>query len=304
MPEYRKGKSPDSWDWLDWGVKNTIDQQPIQMAFYYLALKEAKKMAEVLGKEDHIEWYNKRMNTMKPAYDKAFWKNGYYSTDIEKFKDDRANAIAIVSGIANPEYYDQIVDNVLTQNYFSSPHFEWMVEEAMCIAGRQEESLIRMKEQYQSQVDNESLSTLYEMFPKGGSYNHAWNAPNTILSKYIAGVEPTKVGWSEYQIMPTLLHLKSLKKTIPTVKGTIDLSIEANSNTYQLLLDSPEKTTAIVGIPKTDKEILAVKVDNKIVWKNGKLNKEHKGFSYFGEDAEHMKFKAKAGKWKIEATYK
>ena len=51
LPEYRKGKSPDSWDWVDWGVKNTADKEPIQMAFYYLALKEAKKMAEVLGKD-------------------------------------------------------------------------------------------------------------------------------------------------------------------------------------------------------------------------------------------------------------
>ncbi|AWW28861.1 glycoside hydrolase [Echinicola strongylocentroti] len=304
LPEYRKGKNPDTWNWLDWGVKNTIDEEPIQMAFYYLALKEAKKMAEVLGKKEHIEWYNKRMAAMKPAYEKAFWKDGFYSTDIEKFKDDRANAIAIVSGIANPAFYDQIVDNVLTENFFSSPHFEWLVEEAMCIAGRHEESLQRMKEQYQSQVDNQSLSTLYEMFPKGGSYNHAWNAPNTILSKYIAGVAPTKIGWTEYQVMPTLLHFKSLKKTIPTVKGTIDLTIEANRNTFQLLLNSPEATSAIIGVPKAEKEIATVKVGDEIVWEEGKFKKGHAGFDYFGEDEEHLKFKTEAGKWEVEATYK
>ena len=61
LPEYRKRKSPDTWDWLDWGVKDTIDKQPIQMAFYYLAIREAKQMAEVFGNEDHIEWYDTRM---------------------------------------------------------------------------------------------------------------------------------------------------------------------------------------------------------------------------------------------------
>ncbi|WP_200979982.1 alpha-L-rhamnosidase C-terminal domain-containing protein [Echinicola sp. 20G] len=304
LPEYRRGKSPDTWDWLDWGVENTIDKAPIQMAFYYLALKEAKKMAEALGNEEHIDWYNKRMATMRPAYEKAFWKDGYYSSNEGRFKDDRANAIAIVSGIANPEFYDQIVKNVLTQNHFSSPHFEWIVEEAMCIAGRHKESLERMRERYQSQVDDASMSTLYEKFPNGGSYNHAWNAPNTILSKYIAGVEPTKVAWSEYKIMPTLLHFSSLEKTIPTVKGNIALSIESRNNTYQLQLNSPDETTAIVGIPKTEKEIFMVKVNAKLVWKNGKTIKALKGVSFDHENASHLNFKVGAGQWELTAIYK
>jgi len=304
LPEYRRGESPDTWDWLDWGVKNTIDKQPIQMAFYYLALKEAKKMAEVLGETEHIEWYNKRMASMKPAYEKAFWKNGFYSTNVEKFKDDRANAIAIVSGIANPEYYDQIVDNVLIPNRFSSPHFEWMVEEAMCIAGRHKESLQRMKDRYKSQVDKKSLSTLYEKFPKGGSYNHAWNAPNTILSKYIAGVEPTDVAWSKYNITPTLLHFTSLEKTIPTVKGIVAIDIKVMGEQYHMELVSPENTLAVVGVPKTGKEIKQVVVNGKEVWKNNKFKNRIKTISYEGECSDYLKFRAGAGTYKIMATYK
>lgn len=304
LPEYRRAKSPDSWDWVDWGVKDTQDKQAIQMAFYYLALHEANKMAEVLGKKDDILWYKNRMKTMKPAYDKAFWKDGFYSSDKEKFKDDRANAIAIVSGIANPDYYNQIVDNVLIPNRFSSPHFEWLAEEAMCIAGRYKESLSRMKDQYQSQVDKESMSTLYETFPKGGSYNHAWNGSNKILSKYIAGVEPTKVAWSEYQMMPNLVHLKKLKKTIPTVKGNIDIDLELKEKRYQLTLKSPENTTAIVGIPKTDKVITKVVVNGQTVWKKGKQKKSITGFVYDGEDANFLKFKAKSGLWNINANHK
>lgn len=304
LPEYRRGKSPDSWDWLDWGVANTTDAQPIQMAFYYLALDKAKEMAEVLGKQNDIDWYNKRMESMKPAYEKAFWKDGFYSTNAEKFKDDRANAIAIVSGIANPKYYNQIVDNVLIPNRFSSPHFEWMAEEAMFIAGRPKASLQRMKDQYQSQVDKESMTTLYEKFPDGGSYNHAWNGANTILSKYVAGVEPTKVGWSEYQIMPTLLHFNHLKKTIPTVKGNIELSINKGDNSYNLQLSSPKETTAIVGIPKIGKEIVIVKVNNRVVWENGKMKKKIEGIVFESDNASFLTFKLNAGKWDVVCTYK
>ena len=304
LPEYRKRKSPDSWDWVDWGVKNTADKEPIQMAFYYLALKEAKKMADVLGKKADIKWYEDRMKTMKPAFDKAYWKDGFYTTNKEKLKDDRANAIAIVSGIANPKFHNQIVDNVLIPNRFSSPHFEWLVEEAMCIAGRHKASLARIKDQYQSQVDKKSMSTLYEMFPKGGSYNHAWNGSNKILSKYIAGVEPTKVGWSEFQILPNLVHFKQLKKVIPTVKGNITIDLEVKDNAYQLELMSPENTTAIIGIPKTDKSITEVFANGKLIWKKGRKKKSVKGFIFDSENEDFLKFNAQSGIWKIDASYK
>ncbi|WJJ97727.1 alpha-L-rhamnosidase C-terminal domain-containing protein [Algibacter luteus] len=303
LPEYRKGKSPDSWDWVDWGVKNTADKQPIQMAFYYFALKEAKKMAEVLGNKEHIKWYKDRMKIIKPAFNKLYWKDGFYSSNAEKFKDDRANAIAIVSGIANPEYYNQIVDNVLIPNRFSSPHFEWIAEEAMCIAGRHEASLERMKLQYQSQVDEKSMSTLYEMFPKGGSYNHAWNAPNTILSKYIAGVRPTKKGWSEFEIMPELVHFKNIKKTIPTVKGIIEIAINVKDLEYQLNLNAPNGTETIVGIPKKDKAIEKVFVNGYCIWKKGKINKKAKGIQVEGEDSKYIKFRIPSGDWKLKAVY-
>ncbi|AQS94347.1 hypothetical protein BXQ17_09855 [Polaribacter sp. BM10] len=303
LPEYRKRKSPDAWDWVDWGVKNTADKEPIQAAFYYLALSKAKEMAEVLGEDAHAKWYKDRMKKMKPAFEKVYWKNGFYSSNAEKLKDDRANAIAIVSGIANSKFHNQIVDNVLIPNRFSSPHFEWLAEEAMCMAGRHSASLARMKDQYQSQVDKKSMSTLYEMFPKGGSYNHAWNGSNKILSKYIAGVAPTKVGWSEYQILPNLVYFKQLKKVIPTVKGNITIDLEVKHNAYQLELLSPENTTAIIGIPKTGKLITEVFANGKLVWKKGRNKKKVKGFDFFSENEKFLKFKVQAGFWKINATY-
>ncbi len=302
LPEYRKGKTSDSWDWLDWGVKETLDAEPMQPAYYFQALVEAKKMAEVLGKKEHIEFYTSRINSIKANYDKVFLKNGIYSSN-GKFKDDRANALAITAGLAKPENYETIVNNVLVPNRFGSPHFEWVAEEALFIAGKPELSLKRMKEMYQEQV-NSKLTTLYEMFPKGGSYNHAWNGSNTILSKYVAGVKPTKVAWSEYEIMPTMVHLKTMKKIIPTVRGNIDMSIKAENGSYELQLNSPQETTAIIGIPKAGKIVDVVKVNDKIVWKNGKQKKSISNFKFDANKSDYLTFKAGAGKWVVLATFK
>lgn len=147
------------------------------------------------------------------------------------------------------------------------------------------------------------MSTLYEMFPKGGSYNHAWNGSNKILSKYIAGVEPTKVGWSEFQILPNLVHFKRFKKVIPTVKGKITIDLQVKDNSYQLVLKSPDNSLATIGVPKTGKIINEVVVNGKVVWKKGRNKKKLNGFDFDNENEKFLKFKVQAGTWEVNATY-
>lgn len=301
LPVYRRGKSPDSWDWLDWGVDGTLDKYPMQPAYYYQALVEAKKMAETLGKTEHLNFYTTRIKSIKDNYDKVFWKNGFYSSNASKFKDDRANALAILTGVADPKNHDAIVKNVLIPNRYSSPHFEWVAEEAMFMAGKPHASLERMKEVYESQV-NSGLSTLYEKFPKGGSYNHAWNASNTILSKYVAGIKPTGVAWSNYSVCPNLVHMTSLKTIVPTVKGNILLEIYHTDSVFKLDLESPANTTAIIGVPKTRTEITEIKAGNQTIWKDNAFIEGVQGISYDSENDEFLKFKVEPGTWSIDAT--
>lgn len=281
-------------------MKGTIDNEPIQVAFYYMALDKAREIALLLGKSDDVKWYEDRMKSIKTNYDKCFWQNGFYSSNPVKFKDDRANAIAIVSGVASPDKYQQIVDNVLTKNYYSSPHFEWIVEDAMCVAGEYGKALERMKKQYQSQVDNKRMTTLYEFFPKGGSYNHAWNAPNAILAKYISGIYPTKPGWKEFVVKPHLVNFKFIKQTVPSIQGDINLEINKNEE-LSLVLDSPNGTGAIVYIPN-DTEYTSVIVNGRNVWnKNGKAE-NIENLSYLGEESDYVVFKIlSGGKWTFKA---
>lgn len=139
LPRYRKGASPDSWNWSDWGVKNTVDEEPMQFALYYMALKQARAMAEVLaevlGQSDHLAWYDTRINAMHAGFNRAYWTGAFYSSDPNKFKDDRANTVTLLAGLADSDKYDSICDTVLIPVWNSSPHIEWMVEEALCRAG-------------------------------------------------------------------------------------------------------------------------------------------------------------------------
>ncbi len=297
----RQKRWVDSWNWSDWGQKDTIDEQVILNAFYFMALNSARKMALELGETGDVVWLDERIQAMKTGFNKKYWNGTYYTSKPSTLQDDRANALAILSGLAESDKYKSIVENVLIPNQYCSPHFEWMVEDAMCRAGYYEAALTRMKQRYQSQVDREDMTTLYEKFPKGGTYNHAWNAPNTILSKHVAGIMPTKPGWSEYQILPTLLHLSSLKAVVPTVHGNVTLNILQQNRAYEIELISPTETVALVGVPKSVGRITEIQANEATIWADGSFKECDLGVEPAGEDENFIKFCLTAGTWRILA---
>lgn len=297
----REKRSMDSWKWSDWGEKGTVDEQLILDSLYFSALTSAKKIALELGEKNDIAWYDERIEALDKAFNEKYWKGKYYSSNPKRFQDDRANALAILTGLARPHKHKSIVENVLIPNQFCSPHFEWMVEEAMCHAGYHAAALKRMKERYQLQVDRTWLSTLYEMFPQGGSYNHAWNAPNAILAKHIAGVRPSESGWSEFEILPNMEHFTSIKKVVPSVKGDISVDLSQEGKSFGLELVSPENTSATIGIPKSIGTIREIHANGKLVWEDGSFSNGGLEIVEAGEDEKFIKFKVSPGSWKITA---
>lgn len=293
LPEHRKGYA----NWVDWGIDT--DPTPTNVVLYYMALKAAKKMAEKLDKTEDTIWYNKRINSIKENFEKEYWQGTRYGSK-NKPVEERVSALAIISGLANEKHYKVLVDSLLLPVQKSSPHMEWMAEEAIMLTGKYDKGLLRMKQRYESQVNMEWLTTLYEKYQPElrGTYNHAWNAPNYVLSRYIAGIKPTDVAWSNFEVKPNLEHLTSVKQIVPSVKGDITLEVNKTENMYTMNLISPKETTATLYIPKTGN----VFVNEQLFWKKGKLKKQIKGIEYESESNEFLKFKVYSGNWKIVAN--
>ena len=299
LPKHRKGYA----NWVDWG----IDTDPVatNVVLYYMALQSAKKMAITLENTKDIGWYNKRISSIKANFEKEYWQGSRYGSK-NKVIEERVSALAIISGLAKKEHHTILVDSVLVPVKKSSPHMEWMAEEAIMITGQYDKGLERMKVRYQEQVNKELLTTLYEKFlPKlRGTYNHAWNAPNYVLSRYIAGIKATAVTWSSYEVKPNLAHMTSVKQIVPSVKGDITLEVNKTESNYQLDLVSPEKTTATVYLPKEGKEIAKILVNDKEIWKKGKFKNKIKKIKLLNEDENHVSFEVQEGDWSFKAIYK
>lgn len=178
-----------SWDWPDWGEH--ADTKVMENAWYYMALESCKKMADLLGHTEDISFYEDRMNSIRTHFNKTFLTDGnyYYSHTDNGIPDDRANALAVLSGLATSDAYEGVL-SILTTVENSSPYMEKYVLDALCEMGYVKEALIRIKRRYKDMVE-EDYSTLWEFWDKSGTMNHAWSGgPLIILSKHLAGEQP------------------------------------------------------------------------------------------------------------------
>ncbi len=235
-----------SWDWADWG--NKADMTAIENAWVYYALSATEEMAELLGKDEDISFITERKDTISKGYKTLWTEEGFKSQDVKK-PDDRANALAVLSGLAEKEQYD-IITNVLTTTKNSSPYMEYYVLEALCKMGEYEDARDRIKDRYDGMM-SEDYSTLWEFWDSWrGTKNHAWSGgPLVIMSKHFAGITPLEAGYEKVKINPQYTLSDSMNCTVPSVKGIITLDYEKTSGDYIINLTLPQSMNAVLYVP-------------------------------------------------------
>ncbi len=252
-----------SWDWPDWG--NKADMTAIENAWVYYALSATEEMARVLGKKEDISFITERKETISKGY-KALWTEEGFRSDDVKEPDDRANALAVLSGLADKEQYATI-KNVLTTTQNSSPYMEYYVLEALCKMGEYEVVRDRIKDRYEGMM-NEDYSTLWEFWDEWrGTKNHAWSGgPLVIMSKHFAGITPTAAGYEKVKIDPQYTLSDNMKCTVPSVKGLITLDYKNNNGQYAINLTIPQGMKAVLYVPDN----AVVKINSVAYYQNGK----------------------------------
>jgi hypothetical protein len=297
--------------WFDWG-KEVKDTAVIETCFYYSCLKTLRAMAGVTGHEADFPLIDGKLDEIKSSFDGKYWKGSFYISEQVKEPDDRANAMAVHSGLADPGKWDAIYENVLSTKTCSSCFFDRWVFEALCKMGREDAALLRMSSRYKTMIPC-SFTTLWEhydrwwasridSFDAASSLNHGWNPPAIILSQTIAGISPEAPGWSTYHVLPKEAFLTSLKCVVPTIKGAVAVEMTKTAQEYSLRVDSPMGTTAVVGIPKRSfSKLDAIKVNGVAIW-SGAFIEGVKGVTWNGEDAGYVKFNAAPGTWTFTAS--
>lgn len=298
----RKG----GWTWGDWGRNK--DMPILYNGWYYLALKGQLNMARALGEVGDLPDITAKMRTIEENFNKTFWTGKVYrSPGYEGETDDRAHALAVVSGLAQPEQYPAIREVFQTEAH-SSAYMEKYVAEALYQMRFEDDAIARTKKRFKSMVEHHH-TTLWEDWEIGGSgggtINHSWSGGAlTLLSQYGAGVAPIEPGYARYHVLPQMGPLKMIRTTVPTVKGDIQLELQREVDTFSVDLTSPEGSMAIVGIPHTANQQTHIKVNGKTVWSDGKTNQELSGLTFLEKTPHDIKFTVEPGSWAFRAHYK
>ena len=290
------------WDWGD--STENVDYYPIENCWVYSAFDSLRQMAKILEKEEDATYYARKQDALKVDFKKAYWTKEGFKSEGQKIPDERANALAVYCGIAEPEQYNTIA-GILENQYHSTPLLEYYEEAACCIMGRSDLALDRMKKRYDCMINasiGEETTTLWEYFAYGqGTQNHGWAAgPLVILSKYIAGIEPATPGYEVCRIVPDMGDLNELHVTTDTVKGTISLDATyPDDSGYALEIACENEMELIVGVEKMS-ENPKVKLNHRTIYKNGDA-KDRKNVTFEGEDDTYLYFRITGTKLSIES---
>jgi hypothetical protein len=209
-------------------------------------------MAELTGQQEDFAWASAKMDRFKPAYHQKFWTGEAYRSPANKgATDDRGQALAVVAGLAPAENFPALREVFKTQAY-ASPYFEKYVEEALFVMGYPEDALQRMKDRFGPMVNSE-LTTLWEGWDigsakwGGGTYNHAWSGGGlTLLSQYVAGIEPIEAGYLTVRIRPQLGPLNQVSATVDTPLGLLRVRVEKRGDKNEVSYTAPEGMRVVV----------------------------------------------------------
>ncbi|MBQ3140405.1 MAG: hypothetical protein IJC25_00410, partial [Clostridia bacterium] len=233
-----------NWRWFD--HKSGVDAEVLEYAWLCCALKAAIAYARLFNnKRDYIS-YTMSYDLLRQVADAKFWDGkGYKSGETY---DDRAQAMAILSGIATGPKITRCA-RLLNDVELATPYMENYILEAMFAAGMDDEAVARLLRRYTPLAKNEN-STLWEDFKVLGTRNHAWSgAPLTIACKWLAGISPLLPGFKRVLIAPSAAAPNNMDCTLQIPQGTLSVRIRRGPDGYAIEVKMPRGCTAVVGLP-------------------------------------------------------
>lgn len=302
-----------TWDWIDWGEH--YDTTVIENCWYYIALNTVLKIANLEGSgatAADIQFLEGRMELIAENFDVLYWdesKNAYYHWTDNGVADDRANAMAIYSGLADSSRHDGIL-NVLISTYNASPYMEKYVLESMYMLGADDEAVLRTLNRF-GPFTQDGYPTLPEiwadqtMFGGDETKNHAWTgAPLSMLYMCNAGITPTSPKFNTVQIKPQLGTLTNVSAVVEKAGGKIIVDVEKASGVCTLTVTlSNGSSGGVVCVPRIDSTNTTVILNGVTIYANGSAVNDNMptGVSYAWEDADFVAFNVSADEYNFIA---
>lgn len=305
-------------DWVDisgFGCHHppAVIGQGYLTAFYYRALADACRVAQLTGESQRVDRYRALRGEVLAAYNRELWspEKGLYrdgkpfqthvppgqwlpaDRDIETFSAQN-NVLAVLYDLAPHDRQPAIIDRVLAQKPWNvRPYYMHFVLDAVAHAGRFDRYGAEWMRKWR--LVNET-QTFYEMGEGGGDLSHGWVATPLIqMSSRVLGIAPTGPGFKTLEIRPTLCDLEWAAGAVPTPCGSVRVRWQRKGDGLSLRVSIPSGTSADVAFPVGTSGSGTVALDGKALWKAGEGAQDIAGTRAVWRDGDALVVRVPAG---------
>lgn len=241
---------------VDWSPYFHSDTPQARMATdfeYYAGFRRGAELLKDLGDTKNAQRFKTLAASMKKAAQPEYLdpRTGSFGARWQ------TNAMAIYSGIAEPQQYHTIWQNVLSKvgtPYYNaliiSPYYGYYVISAMAETDHRKQALEWIRKYWGGMID-EGATSFWEAYdpswPKTNFHSslladgmtgyrtslaHGWSSgPTAWLMEQILGIQPTSEGFGTVTIRPDLAGLAWAKGTEPTPHGLIKVDLQGGLGT-------------------------------------------------------------------------
>ena len=262
------------WLYVDWSPDLNGDTPETRRATtleFYRAYREAAWMLRELGDTANAAKYEARAAEVEAGAQKYLLdaSTGAFGPRWQ------TNAAAVIGGAAQPEQYEAIWKNVLSQvgtrgtnSLILSPYYNYYVIRAMAEMGHREQALKWIRtywggmvaegatsfwEAYDPSWYREDFHSSLQSDNRSGyfvSLAHGWSSgPTAWMMEQVLGIQPTGAGFSTVDIRPDLVDLDWAKGSEPTPHGLLKVDAKKTSKGMTIAVDVPEGVVARVLVP-------------------------------------------------------
>ena len=247
------------WMFIDWAPLDIRGAVTTLNCFLVRALREASRMAGVLGKPGDQENYCKIAQKLVESInehlldsEKGVYVDCLCEGDRSKVVSEQSNSLAVLFDIAPRKMWKGILDYIHNAKNdvvrAGSPYFSFYVLHALWHAGEKRRALNYIRRKW-GQMLAEGATTCWEQWNQNYSLCHGWSGgPALDLPAQVLGVRPILPGFSSFEVTPETFGLDWAEGTVPSPRGDIQVCWK-RGETFTLDVSVPRGTTAVVTLP-------------------------------------------------------
>ena len=237
------------------------DKNVVVNSYHYHALSALYQFALLLDKKNDAAVFESRLAKFRESFQSLFWDQtrGIFRDGVgTEHASLHGNMFPLAFGLVQASDRKSVTDFIKSRGMKCSVYGSQFLLDALYEGNEGDEAFRLLTDTSRRSWYNMlrlgstiSLEAWDDVYKPNQDWNHAWGAaPANIIPRRLVGVEPTAPGFATLQIKPQVASLHRVDAVVPTIRGSVSVSIQINGDHYRLDTITPANTISEICLPK------------------------------------------------------